>query len=161
MAISNAERVGKALEYLREGLVPFVEREMQDTHGAKEWLKKAKDCFNTGQKTTLKEKPHRWDTYALLQVMNNQWNLVFKKVLSKSDRSLVMELQDFRNRYAHEENFSSDDALRALEDVKRLLEAVSAPQATEVAKMRQEIMRTLFAEQERTARRRSTASSIE
>ena len=29
MAITNHERVGKALELLRDGLAPFVERELQ------------------------------------------------------------------------------------------------------------------------------------
>ena len=29
MAITNQERVGKALEFLKAGLVPFVEREFE------------------------------------------------------------------------------------------------------------------------------------
>ena len=33
MAITNHERVGKALELLKEGLRPFVEREMKAQHG--------------------------------------------------------------------------------------------------------------------------------
>jgi hypothetical protein len=34
MAISNQERVGKALELLKQGLRPFVERELKAYHGA-------------------------------------------------------------------------------------------------------------------------------
>ena len=30
MAITNHDRVGKAMEWLREGLAPFVERELND-----------------------------------------------------------------------------------------------------------------------------------
>src|SRR5438105_4659898 len=33
MAISNHERVGKAMELLRDGLLPFVERELTAQHG--------------------------------------------------------------------------------------------------------------------------------
>ena len=33
MAISNHERVGKALELLKDGLRPFVERELKTHHG--------------------------------------------------------------------------------------------------------------------------------
>jgi hypothetical protein len=33
MAISNHDRVGKALDLLNEGLRPFVEREMQAHYG--------------------------------------------------------------------------------------------------------------------------------
>ncbi|HUF79257.1 MAG TPA: hypothetical protein VMR44_10105 [Thermoanaerobaculia bacterium] len=32
MAITNQERVGKAMELLREGLAPFVERELENLH---------------------------------------------------------------------------------------------------------------------------------
>lgn len=37
MATTNHERVGKALELLRTGLAPFVERELQAQHG-KYWI---------------------------------------------------------------------------------------------------------------------------
>lgn len=160
MALSNAERVGKALEALREGLVPFVEREMKAAHG-KDWRKVAKDTFAQGQKSTLHEKKPRWDTYALLHVLRQQWHTVFGKTLSKDDLGFVIELQGIRNRWAHEESFSTDDALRALDNVRRLLEAVSVPEAAEITRMRQDLMRTLFTEQARTERRRSTATSIE
>ena len=34
MAITNQERVGKAMELLRAGLAPFVEREFKNQHPA-------------------------------------------------------------------------------------------------------------------------------
>ena len=37
MAITNHERVGKALDLLKEGLQPFIERELQAQHG-KYWI---------------------------------------------------------------------------------------------------------------------------
>ena len=37
MATTNHDRVGKALELLRTGLTPFVERELQAQHG-KYWI---------------------------------------------------------------------------------------------------------------------------
>ena len=37
MAITNHERVGKALELLRDGLRPFVARELEAKHG-KYWI---------------------------------------------------------------------------------------------------------------------------
>lgn len=37
MAISNHERVGRALNLLCDGLYPYVEREMQAIHGDR-WL---------------------------------------------------------------------------------------------------------------------------
>ena len=35
MAITNQERVGKAMELLRTGLAPFVEREFKSLHQLK------------------------------------------------------------------------------------------------------------------------------
>lgn len=35
MAITNQERVGKAMELLRQGLAPFVEREFASLHKGK------------------------------------------------------------------------------------------------------------------------------
>jgi hypothetical protein len=44
MAQSNHERVGKALEILNKGLLPFIEREMQIVYGAR-WLQEAANCW--------------------------------------------------------------------------------------------------------------------
>jgi hypothetical protein len=42
------------------------------------------------------------------------------------------EIRDWRNKWAHQEPFSSDDAYRALDSAERLLSAVSAPEGDEV-----------------------------
>ena len=42
------------------------------------------------------------------------------------ERNYVRELIDARNRWAHQEPFSSDDAYRALDSAERLLQAISA-----------------------------------
>ena len=74
---------------------------------------------------------------------------------------LVNELRDVRNRWAHQEPFSGDDADRALDSAERLLTAVSAPQADEVRKVKMELRRTIFDEQVRSERRRSAGTAIE
>ena len=73
--------------------------------------------------------------------MWNQWQLVFRKTLGQAERTLVSELRDVRNRWAHQNPFSSDDAYRALDSSHRLLLAVSAPQADELDKMKMELLR--------------------
>ena len=47
MALSNHERVGKALEVLKAGLPAFVERELKSAHGTK-WLATAKQVIGPG-----------------------------------------------------------------------------------------------------------------
>jgi hypothetical protein len=41
MAISNHERIGRALKYLKEGLYPFIEREMKNAYRS-DWLTAAR-----------------------------------------------------------------------------------------------------------------------
>ncbi len=98
---------------------------------------------------------------ALLKVMWDSWNDVFRQTLGPAERSLVSELRDHRNRWAHQEAFSSDDAYRALDSAGRLLTAVSAPQADEVEKMKMELLRLRFDEQVRSEKRKSAGTAIE
>jgi len=74
---------------------------------------------------------------------------------------LVSELRDVRNRWAHQETFTGDDAYRALDSVERLLTAVSAPEAAEVAKMKRQLLRQQFDEEVRGEKRRVGGSLVE
>lgn len=155
MAITNHERVGKALDLLKEGLQPFVEREMKAQH-AQQWFEQVKASVRETQSNLFgtEDKP-RWDVAALLAVMWNQWQLVFRKTLGQAERSLVSELREVRNKWAHQNPFSGDDAYRALDSVSRLLTAVSASQADDFEKMKIELLRVRSDEQVRTEKRKS------
>src|SRR5436305_1292025 len=138
MAITNYERVGKALELLKDGLRPFVERELKASD-AQGWLGIVRESVSESQARLFNDASDPpWDATSLLSVMWRQWNEVFRKTLGPAERSLVGELRDHRNKWAHQQNFSSDDAYRALDSVARLLTAVSAPQADEIEKMKTE-----------------------
>ncbi len=159
MAITNQERVGKAMDLLRVGLAPFVEREIksqykeQPTDSARRYL---------GDDRTVGKKPvTEWDVAALLKLMWEAWNEVFGRTLGRAERSLVQELRDCRNKWAHQEPFSSDDADRALDSMSRLLTAVSAVEADEVSKMKMELRRLTYEEQVRSEKRKVGGSLIE
>src|SRR5690349_15593460 len=161
MAITNHERVGKSLELLKDGLQPFVEREMKAQH-AQMWLDQARlSVAETQTHLSSGKGEPQWDSASLLTVMWNQWNLVFKKTLGQAERTLVSELRDIRNRWAHQQAFSSDDAYRALDSAARLLTAVSAPQADDIEKMKMELLRLRFDEQVRGEKRKSSGTAIE
>src|SRR4029077_13363752 len=102
-----------------------------------------------------------WDTAGLLKLMWEAWNDVFRRILGQAERSLVSELRDLRNKWAHQESFSSDDAYRALDSASRLLIAISAPQSAEIEKMKMELLRLRFDEQVRTEQRKSAGTAIE
>jgi predicted AAA+ superfamily ATPase len=161
MAITNHERVGKALELLKDGLRPFVERELK-ARDAQGWLNIVRESVSESQaRLFTKASDPPWDATSLLAVMWNQWNGVFRKTLGPAERSLVSELRDHRNKWAHQQTFSSDDAYRALDSVARLLTAVSAPQADEIEKMKTELLRVRFDEQMRGEKRKSASGAIE
>lgn len=159
MAISNHERVGKTMELLRQGLQPFIERELQAHHG-KYWITAVTAGWRNELTWADDNTPHL-DIAALLRLMWDQWNDVFRKTLGYAERSLVSELREHRNRWAHQVSFSTNDAQRVLDSAARLLAAVSAPQAEEVERMRMELMRVFFDEQVRSERRRSAGTAVE
>ena len=159
MAITNRDRVGSAMDTLKSGLAPFVSREFINYHKGRsdqvlqqvlgEPVQDAKGHFSN------------MDAAALLRVMWESWNEVYRDTLGHAERSLVSELRDIRNRWAHQESFSSDDAYRALDSTHRLLTAVSSPEAGEVENMKMELLRVRFDEQARTQRRRTAGTAIE
>jgi predicted AAA+ superfamily ATPase len=160
MAITNQERVGKGMDLLRSGLAPFVEREVQAAAKAGSVRMDAVRRF--AEDPMLGQKPiGQWDAAGLLKLMWETWNEVFGRTLGRAERSLVQELRDWRNKWAHQEPFSSDDTDRALDSMARLLTAVSAPQADDVQKMKLELRRLTFDEQVRGEKRKAGGSLVE
>jgi predicted AAA+ superfamily ATPase len=161
MAQSNHERVGRALELLNKGLHSFIEREMRAVYGDR-WLQEAAANLRDYQLASARGGELLGDTQVLLTVMWDQWQMVFRNVLGHAERSLVSELREVRNKWAHQEAFSTDDAYRALDSVQRLLTAVSAAQlASEVERQRQELLRVRFEEQARNETRKIAVAPIE
>ncbi len=159
MAITNHERVGKAIELLKSGLGPFVEREMTSIY--KERAATETNRFMGEDRLNAKKPIAEWDVAELLKLMWESWNDVFRLTLGYTERSLVSELRDHRNKWAHQEAFSSDDTYRALDSSGRLLTAVSAPQADEIEKMKTELLRLRFDEQVRGEKRKNAGAAIE
>ncbi|MBY0324746.1 MAG: DUF499 domain-containing protein [Reyranella sp.] len=162
MAITNQERVAKALDLLRIGLTPFVERELkaQDAQG---WLNIVRQSVSETQVRLFQDpKVPKWDVASLMSVLFTQWNTIFRRTLGQAERSLISEIREVRNKWAHQSPFSGDDTDRALDSIARLLTAVSATaQADEVNKMKQELRRLIYDEQVRGEKRKAGGSLIE
>lgn len=153
MALTNHERVGKALDFLKSGLLPYVENEMKAIHG-EEW----KDFV----KQELKTKKFHLDVQSILSIIWNNWNSVFSKTLGYSERSLVSEIREVRNKWAHQEPFSTDDSYRAIDSINRLLTAIASPnEAMETARQKQELLRIRYEEQARKEVKKAAAAPIE
>ena len=135
MALTNHERVGKGLTLLKEGLSPFVEREVDAAINANVLTPARLKSFI--DEPIIGNRPiSEWDVSPLLKLMWDIWNDLFRRTLGFAERSLVSEIREFRNKWAHQEAFSSDDAYRALDSVGRMLTAVSAPEAQVLERMK-------------------------
>lgn len=162
MAKSNHGRVGDALDLLNKGLQPFVERELAAVY-KDNWQETVQQTLRDDRGAVKKAKQGdvNWDTHNLLTVMWDQWNAVFRNTLGHAERSMVSELRDIRNRWAHQTPFSSDDTYRALDSIGRLLAAVSASEAKEVEKHKMALLRVRFDEQRRNEMRKQSVAPTE
>ena len=159
MAVTNHERVGNALDLLRAGLGPFVEREIKAATNDGVSLPALETLAND---QLVRNKPIvEWDAALLLKVMWESWNEVFRKTLGPAERGLVGEMRGHRNKWAHQQPFSSDDTYRALDSAGRLLTAVSAPQSRDLERIKMELLRVRFDEQARNEKRKSAGTAIE
>ena len=134
MTMENSDRVGRALRLLQSALTSFISRQFGE--------QEAEGHFAD------------MDVAALLSFMDRYWNEAFRQIIGRTERSLVNELRDIRNDWAHQKPFSNDDAFRALDSTYRLLVAVDAPEAEtgEAKKMREEVLRELAGERATTGR---------
>lgn len=148
MAISNRTRVGEAFEALGSGLGPWVDRHMRarsphKDRWAEEWARVDRvrpDVMNLA------------DPQFALKVIVESWEAVFKdRGLGRNDRNVVFELRDTRNRWAHNEAFSFDDAYRALDSIERILRTIDAVEADQVGTAKADLMRVKYEEEARRA----------
>lgn len=168
MALSNRERVGKGLELLREGLAPYILRELQAHYGDEWWPRGVESQLRppvgrealTAQGSEV-ERFAQLDIHALLVLMWYQWNEVFHSKLGHIGRTYVSELRDARNKWAHQEAFSLEDAHRALDTTVRLLQMITAEEADEVQHHARELLRQRFEDQARRELRKSARTVTE
>ena len=154
MAKSTRQYVFEGMELLPAALIPFVEKRLESSlkgHWQVQVLEKLPSLRPNSNGEV------GWDQAALFNAMDRFWSEAFKAVLGRAERSLVNELSDVRNKLSHNETFTYDDAERALDSMRRLMEAISAGETAEqLSKMRDTILRTKFTELQRNEERRKT-----
>ena len=128
---ANREQVGRALDLARDGLRPFVERELRRSQRG---LDQVRDAL-AGTDYADADEPLA-DIAAIVLVIQRRWLEVFQPRLRRTIRgqvrSHVGEVGSIRNRWAHQEPFSDDDAIRAVDTIYRLLREVRAKEAEQV-----------------------------
>lgn len=146
------------MDLLSEGLTPYVEGKLREVH-QDQWIRAVAGSFRE-DRGRIGADGVDWDAHALLTVMWDQWNSIFRTDLGHFERSLVSELREVRNRWAHQQNFEFDDAFRVLDSVDRLLTAVHAANVSVVKREKSDLLESHVADAvntqvQRTAFRRN------
>lgn len=152
MAISNKERVGRALDLLGSALGPFVEEVlMPHVPTGLDWtaILKAKDGDGRDGRDYDPA-----DVQIQLRAITERLGTLgfpFGERLSRGEQNLAGEMREVRNRWAHDPKpFSADDTYRALDTCERLLRAIGSPaEADAVRRMRADAQRATYAEETR------------
>ncbi len=165
MAKSNRDRVSEVMDALRTGLGPFVLREYKQVYKGARYLQE----IELNLYSSAYAAPHlpdeaaalaNVDAHGWLNLMARQWNEVFKTRLGKAERSYVGELQEARNKWAHQSSFTNDEAYRVADTAVRLLEAVGATnEAQAVRAVAQELLRLRFEAEQKASQKAPPALS--
>lgn len=148
--------VTQALEHLAGGLGAYVEMRLRAIYHGR-WREIAAGSFRNVRSRSGDAETPDWDAHATLTVMWDQWNSVFRHDLSPTDRSLVNELREFRNRWAHQAEFDFDDAYRVLDSAQRLLTSIGSDKAAVVAEAKRAMFQAEFERQARSAYQKARA----
>lgn len=156
MAMTNRDRIGKALDLLRDGIRAKCEETWLAFLGD-DWLQVVNLRLHHPQSD-----PSTADIQFLFSGMKVTWGDVFGQVFSPVVRSWVFDLAKVRNEWAHQQPLASDDVLRALDTMERLLgEFGDTQQRQAIKKLRRELMQQMFAEEARAERRKTASKSTE
>ena len=152
MVMANAERVARGLDLLRDGLEPKCAAAWEGFYGPR-WL----EVVNSRLQRPARD-PRANDVAFLFNGLKGTWGEVFAGGFSPAVRSLVFELAEVRNRWAHQEGFTSDDVARALDSMERVLEAFgNTDERHRIRELRRDLMRQMFEEESRAERRKTAA----
>jgi len=169
MAISNRERVGRVMEALKEGLGPYILREYRMVYKG-EYVDEIGSVLSfTGHpglpqsaRSDGKALLSSLDTQACFNLMWRRWTDVFQEKLGFTARSYVSILIDARNKWAHQEPFTNEDAYRAADTAAELLKSVSAgEQAKKVRELASELLRLRFDQEAKRSQRDAVPETVE
>lgn len=156
MVMPNNERVARALDLLRDGLRPKCEETWQGFFGD-DWLSVVNSRLHSPESS-----PRASDVAFLFKGMKGTWNEVFGHGFGPAIRSLVFELSDVRNSWAHQGVFSTDDTVRALDSMERVLDAFgNLDERQGIRALRRDLLRQMFDEESRAERRKTAAKPTE
>ncbi len=155
MVMTNKELIASSLDLLRDALESYSADIWERKYG-KDWLKKVNETVLPP--STKPDLADLADLSYLLKGIKGTWNKAFSEEFPLSTRALVFELADVRNTWAHGGKFSTDDTLRALDSMERLLGAFGKlEERGHFFTVRRDLMRQLVEEESPSERRKNVS----
>ena len=103
--------LSQSLQLLAVGLRPYVRQRLSIVYGAN-WQNEKSVVSATGTRGY-----EEWDAHVILLLMWDHWNAAFRSDLTFVERSLVSELREIRNRWAHQFSFPLADIYRCIDSI--------------------------------------------
>jgi predicted AAA+ superfamily ATPase len=140
-ALSNKERVGRALDLVAAGLSPWMVDLLTRKYG-EAWQTQVRAAAGT-QPRDFTDKVD--DPSYLFWVFDRQWPTLFKSHASHEEKRCVSAMWDARKEWAHGGKFTDEQAERVLSDGEHLLRAIGAvTPADSVDELRRDLRRVRF-----------------
>ena len=151
MATTNRQRIDEALELLRDALQPVIERVLEPKSNGLGWTAIIEELDRSKGRHVKTEGYSPDDLHVMLRAVNEKLGgLGFPFNFSRAVSTYFNEAAVLRNELAHMQKFSSDDTLRSLDTVARLLTELGAPEgARTLSRSRADLNRRVYAEQAR------------
>lgn len=154
MALTNRQRVDEALMSLRDGLAVFLEQVITAKHNAQAW------AFAVDGSDRFNSRSEDLDLTRLFNIFH-EYRHDIRDILGKSTMNMIHESQEIRNQHSHasKRTYSTEDTLRALDTIQRVLEAIQQPKLhEEVLSSHEQVLRELFSKQAQNATRKHVRS---
>jgi hypothetical protein len=151
MALSNWERVGRALNLLLPEFYKFVEQELRDVYD-KDWKK------------YLQPGDGEPDIQRLCNTMLDAWADVFEPLFdtqAKKVKGMVHDIRIWRNHAMHQQHLTNNETLNALIDIQRFLEVIQSPVAEDIERMSNEVMRSMVENGEKKEKRKAKQATLD
>ncbi len=151
MSDSYNDMISHALAVLAENVGPDLEGRLREAYGP-DWKARLQSGFRDQRRFERADGKIDWDAHLILTAMWDHWKILLRGKLGHIERSLVSELREFRNQWAHQKTLTFDDAYRVLDSIERLLRAMlHSHSADEIAQMKRDLLKESYSPQSSAA----------
>lgn len=126
--------VDQLLHVFQQGFEPFVMTAIKSVHG-QQWLEVLRNTPDL--RVNVQRVPLHLDATALVRIMLHHWDTTFARILANTEKNMLLEVRQVRNKWAHHGAIHVDDVDRLADNISRLLVAINAPNAEFATQLRE------------------------